>query len=159
MKQSSETTGGCQCGHVRYRFQGPPLTVYACHCTHCQKQSSSAFGLSVWVMEEDFTLEQGEITFREVAGDSGRIKRCGFCARCGSRIYHCGSAGSDVEGTTVYSVKGGTLDYARDLRPVAHIWARSAHKWLDLESSGLLVFETEPESFAGIVQAYREQSA
>ena len=157
MKQSAESTGGCQCGHVRYRFKGPPLTVYACHCTHCQKQSSSAFGLSVWVMEEDFTLERGEITFREVAGDRGCIKRCGFCARCGSRIYHCGSAGSDVKRGTVYSVKGGTLDCARDLNPVAHIWTRSAHKWLDLDNAGLLVFDTEPASFDGIVQAYGEQ--
>ena len=154
MMNSHELTGGCQCGFIRYRFQGPPMTVYACHCTHCQKQSSSAFGLSVWVMEEDFTLENGTITFREVTGDSGRIKRCGFCAQCGSRIYHCGSAGSDVDGGVVFSVKGGTLDSARDLRPVAHIWTRSAHGWLSLEDSDLLVFDAEPESFDEIVQAY-----
>ena len=56
-------------------------------------------------MEENFELEHGDITFREVKGDSGRVKRCGFCAKCGSRIYHCGSAGSDVEGGIVYSIK------------------------------------------------------
>ena len=133
------------------------MTVYVCHCTHCQKQSSSAFGLSVWVMEEDFALEQGAIKFREVVGDSGRTKRCGFCPKCGSRIYHCGSAGSDVEGGVVYSVKGGTLDDGRDLKPVAHIWTRSAHKWLELKNSDLLAFDTEPESFDGIVQAYSAQ--
>ena len=108
-------------------------------------------------MEENFELEHGDITFREVKGDSGRVKRCGFCAKCGSRIYHCGSAGSDVEGGIVYSIKGGTLDCARDLKPVAHIWTRSAHKWLDLDNSGLMVFDTEPESFYAIVQAYTDQ--
>jgi len=49
--------GGCQCGHVRYRLNGPPLTLCACHCRDCQKQSASAFGMSLWVRQPCFAEE------------------------------------------------------------------------------------------------------
>ena len=40
-------SGGCQCGQVRYEVKRDRLAVYACHCNECQKQSASAFSLSV----------------------------------------------------------------------------------------------------------------
>ena len=40
-------SGGCQCGAIRYEIEGEPLKVYACHCTICQRQSGSAFGMAV----------------------------------------------------------------------------------------------------------------
>ena len=147
-------TGGCQCRHIRYHLADRPLTVYACHCAHCQKQAASAFGLSVWARAADFVLEQGDLRFWETRGDSGRVKRCGFCPRCGSRVHHCSRTGEDE---AIYSLKGGTLDNARDLRPVAHIWTRSAQRWLDLENSGLPMFATEPESFDQLVIWFSEQ--
>ena len=42
-------TGGCQCGAVRYAIGGAPLALYVCHCRECQKQSASAFGISLEV--------------------------------------------------------------------------------------------------------------
>jgi len=42
-------TGGCQCGTVRYQITAAPLAVYVCHCTECQRQSGSAFALSLAV--------------------------------------------------------------------------------------------------------------
>ena len=152
-------TGGCQCGAIRYRLNTPPITVYACHCSHCQKQASSAFGISVWVREEDFVLVAGTLQFWEVRGDSGRLKCCGFCGQCGSRIYHRGRAGSDMGEGIIFSVKGGTLDDARKLEPAAHIWVRSAHHWLELGRSERLVFETEPDDFDLIIQAYSQRSS
>ncbi|MEM7293879.1 MAG: hypothetical protein AAF420_10870, partial [Pseudomonadota bacterium] len=66
-KQEDTLQGGCQCGATRYRINGQPLTFYACHCLDCQKQSSSAFGLSLWVAageatEEALTSELGAAT-------------------------------------------------------------------------------------------------
>src|SRR5271167_4851648 len=39
--------GGCQCGAVRFQIAANRLVAYACHCLECQKQSASAFGISV----------------------------------------------------------------------------------------------------------------
>lgn len=146
---SDNIAGGCQCGAIRYRLRVAPVVVYCCHCTHCQQQSSSAFGVSVWSREEDFTLLQGELAQRTVRADSGNIKVCAFCGQCGSRIYH--QAQGD-EG--ILSVKGGTLDNARDLKPAAHIWARSAHHWMSLQHPDMLVYDTEPDDFQEIIDHY-----
>ena len=43
-------TGGCQCGAIRYEISSPPVELYVCHCRECQKQSSSAFGISANLM-------------------------------------------------------------------------------------------------------------
>ena len=45
MPQTHE--GGCQCGAVRYRITGEATALFACHYSHCQRQSGSAFGLSM----------------------------------------------------------------------------------------------------------------
>jgi len=41
--------GSCQCGHCRYLVRRPSLTLFACHCRECLKQSGSAFGMALWV--------------------------------------------------------------------------------------------------------------
>ena len=48
--------GGCLCGDVRYSATGEPKVTSTCHCTHCQKQSGSAFVEVVAVPNETFTL-------------------------------------------------------------------------------------------------------
>jgi hypothetical protein len=39
-------TGGCQCGALHYEITQAPIMVYTCHCTDCQRMTSSAFGHS-----------------------------------------------------------------------------------------------------------------
>ena len=39
-------TGGCQCGAITYEITADPIMTYACHCTICQTQSGSAFGMA-----------------------------------------------------------------------------------------------------------------
>jgi len=43
--------GGCSCGAVRYAVSQPPLMVYNCHCTNCQKVSGGAFSTAVTILE------------------------------------------------------------------------------------------------------------
>ena len=47
-------TGGCVCGSVRYEITAEPFMVYACHCTDCQRITSSAFSIGVVVSDEAF---------------------------------------------------------------------------------------------------------
>src|SRR5690348_9404169 len=109
-------TGGCQCGAVRYEIAAEPLAVYVCHCRECQKQSASAFGISLVVLKDAFRLQQGEVRTWSRRTDSGRTLNCTFCLTCGSRVWHA-SAGS-----ATVTVKGGSLDRPVDLTAAVHIW-------------------------------------
>ena len=45
-------TGGCQCGKIRYEIIETPQSVYTCHCTDCQRLTSSAFSMGVVIAEK-----------------------------------------------------------------------------------------------------------
>lgn len=116
--------GGCQCGHVRYAIHQPPLRLTVCHCLDCQKQSASAFGMSLAIDPASFELLQGTLRRFEVVCDSGRIKTCTFCPECGVRIYH--------ETDNGRSVKAGTLDERSGLVPSAHYWTARKQPWVEI---------------------------
>ena len=142
--------GGCQCGQVRYRITTQPLTLYACHCRDCQKQSSSAFGLSLWVERRAFELTRGALQQWTAIADSGDEKHCTFCGNCGSRIYHAFGDGDEP-----LSLKAGSLDETELLEPIGHIWTCRAHNWLELHRSGKPCYDREPESFDDLLKAWR----
>ena len=56
---SKNLTGQCQCGYVKYHVAGIPVTMFACHCKECRRQSSSAFGLALWVRSYKLKLIDG----------------------------------------------------------------------------------------------------
>jgi hypothetical protein len=63
-------TGGCQCGRVRYELTAEPIRIVACHCTECQRQSGSAFGMSMLVSADSLTVTGETKRFTRIA-DSG----------------------------------------------------------------------------------------
>ena len=145
--------GGCQCGNIRFTLTSEPIVVYACHCTDCQKQSPSAFGLSVWIRRDDFNIDQGSPGLWQTVAESGNPKTGAYCRDCGSRIYHAFNSEDEI-----LSVKGGALDSARALNPVANIWLRSAHEWIKPKLSDMPGYQTEPDSFDEIVALYRSEN-
>ena len=122
MRKGAE--GGCQCGRVRYRIEGTPRKLAVCHCRDCQRQSGSAFALSLDVPPEAFKLVSGELKTFSVLCDSGRAKECAFCGSCGTRIYHRGEWGM--------SIKAGTLDDTSGLEPDAHYWTKRKQPWVHI---------------------------
>jgi len=134
----SEFTGGCQCGAIRYEVVGMPKRQVACHCTACQRQSGSAFGMTIVVNEEDFRLTKGELKTYASKSHAGRAKLGAFCPECGTRIYHK----SEWRKGTV-SVKPGTLDDTRWLKPEMHLWTSSKQPWVIIPK-GVEAYETQP---------------
>jgi len=116
--------GGCECGAVRYAVYGEPIVVYACHCTICQSQSGSAFGLAMRIHASDFQIISGELKSFERRADSGQVFTNSFCPSCGTRIHHHASKAPEH-----ISLKPGTLDDTAWLRPTHHVYARSAQPW------------------------------
>lgn len=123
-EQAGPHSGSCQCGDIRYELRGDIYRLNICHCTDCQKQSGSAFGMSLIIPGTTFNLIAGELKTFELTADSGRAKTCAFCPRCGVRIYNKTSA--------LMSVKAGTLDDHEWLKPDAHYWSKSKQPWLQL---------------------------
>lgn len=120
----SMQSGGCQCGRVRYVLNGAYHRLNICHCLDCQRQSGSAFGMSLVIPAETFTLTAGELRTFELETASGRTKTCAFCAECGVRIFN--------RTRILYSVKAGTLDDASWLAPDAHYWTKRRQPWMKL---------------------------
>ncbi len=114
--------GGCQCAAVRYELSGPALGLYVCHCRECQRQSASAFGISLIVPRAALRVTRGAPAFWSRPTDSGGRLACAFCEDCGTRLWHQAAGG----GATTVSVKGGSLDEPPDLRPAVHIWTSRA---------------------------------
>jgi hypothetical protein len=53
----AEMTGGCLCGQVRYMANADPVFVGVCHCTHCQKQTGTAFSVLVGIPKSAMSIE------------------------------------------------------------------------------------------------------
>lgn len=76
--------GTCRCGDVVVRLTAPPLLTAACHCTGCQRMSSSAFSLTAMVPPDGFEVVSGSTV---VGGaHSSELEHHG-CARCLTWIY------------------------------------------------------------------------
>jgi hypothetical protein len=147
----AKRTGGCQCGAVRYELTGEPLPLVICHCHECQKQTASAFGMSLPVARTDLRILSGALKEWRRLAESGREVACWFCPDCGSRIYH-----SSLLGPEYWHLKPGTLDDTSGLFPVAEVWTQSAQPWLDF-SDQLLSFAREPGDDHAITARWRNR--
>lgn len=70
--------GSCRCGRVRLRITKAPMLTMACHCTGCQKMSSSAYSLSAAIPSDGFQVIEGEPVIGGLHGAS-RHYFCGWC--------------------------------------------------------------------------------
>ncbi|KAK4116801.1 hypothetical protein N656DRAFT_787066 [Canariomyces notabilis] len=103
----------CQCGAVGFKTPTPkPLALYICHCQDCQRQTSSAFGMSA--IYPRFQLPDAERLTQ-----TGQTLYCYFCKQCGTRLIHT------TPGKNVVSVKGGCVE-GLDWSKAIHIWTKSA---------------------------------
>lgn len=144
-------TGGCQCGRIRYKMTGPPLVFYLCHCTECQRHTSSAFGESLRFRREHLDINSG-LRCVERLGVSGKLRQGWFCPDCGVRIWH-GTAGS-----AEINIKAGTLDDTSWLIPAGHIWTGSKQKFVT-PAPDEICYKTQPQdNYAALYQRWRQMT-
>jgi len=123
----AEISGGCLCGALRYQLRAAPPKISACHCTHCQKSSGSAFSVNLLTPEADIAFT-GEMALYEDHADSGNILKRYFCPRCGSQM---GSHNMLRPG--MFILRAGTLDDTKALeRAALQCWTRSRQPWVRL---------------------------
>jgi len=143
--------GGCACGAVRYTVSSAPVLLMACHCSACQRQSGSAFGLSLRVLRADVSITGAtETRIRET--ERGTLSETRFCPACGTRILNA------RPGTPHAHLRGGTLDDTSWLRPAAHIWLSARQPWFEPEA-GTLAFDGQPDSLDAIAAHWQAHMA
>jgi hypothetical protein len=133
--------GGCQCGLVRYWFEGDCPPAYACHCSACKKQSASAFSMSLVIARSRLHVLH-ETRWFEVPSFSGAAKTCHFCPHCGTRLWHSSSHAVDL-----VTLKVGTLDNSASIVPRAHLWVSNLQAGIRLDPN-VPTFDTQPDNFA-----------
>ncbi|HWG81081.1 MAG TPA: GFA family protein [Stellaceae bacterium] len=147
-------SGGCQCGAVRYAVDAPPVTVYACHCHDCQRQSGAAFALSMVVPRQAIRIlsgTPGEWLRPGAATASGTPTRCLFCSECGARLYHLPERNRDIA-----VVKPGTLDDTSWLVAVGHIFTANAQPWVAIPSE-TVNYPRHPPDFTALAAAWEKR--
>ncbi|MFH0880519.1 MAG: GFA family protein [Lentisphaerota bacterium] len=144
--------GQCQCAEVQYRVTGIPITVFACHCHDCQRQSSSAFGMALWLKEARVDLLHGELKKWIRHTPLGKEMECSFCPACGTRLFHKILGQSEI-----LSIKPGTLNDTSWLKPAGHLWTKSAQSWVHLDED-VLHYEGNPDSFSELISAWMKEN-
>ncbi len=112
-------TGGCQCGAVRYAFDGPPEKVHACHCRMCQKAVGGPFAVICPVAKSDFRVTRGEIAWFH----SSDFARRGFCRDCGTPLIF------DYPHDPGIGVMAGSLDRPDLVTPVVQYGVETQVPW------------------------------
>ncbi len=143
--------GGCLCGEIRYRVSDAGLTLYACHCTDCQRQSGSAFSLSLLMRRSSVSIESGQPAEYSITLPDGRRKSSQHCSLCCTRMF------SPSRAPELVIVEAASLDDTSWLRPVAHIWTRSAQPWLQLPDDALQFDQrAKPDDILSFIDLWNE---
>jgi hypothetical protein len=112
-------TGGCQCGAIRYRIEGPLGTAGICHCRMCQKAFGSWGAALVSVPVANFLWTRGEPSeFR-----SSAIVARGFCPDCGTPLY------MKEDGDANWDIAIGSLDDPELAPPTSQAGVESELAW------------------------------
>jgi hypothetical protein len=85
----------------------------------------------------DIELLDGEPGVNKFSTSHNKMHRH-HCVNCGTAIWF-----SSPEYAELIALKPGTLEDTSHLRPVAHLWYRSAQPWLDVGSE-VPVYQEQP---------------
>jgi hypothetical protein len=114
-------SGGCQCGAIRFRINGPLGHAGICHCRMCQKAFGSWGAALLTVKEPDVTWTRGTpAEFR-----SSPVVARGFCANCGTQLY------MHEDNSGIYDIAIGALDDPEAATPTDQVGIESKLSWFN----------------------------
>ncbi|KAB8356702.1 hypothetical protein FH972_024278 [Carpinus fangiana] len=161
----------CQCGSVSFKTkERVPLDLYHCHCSECQKQSSSAFGTSaIFLLLPPFDavpVQKADglpgppfsdlpIGVWSRSTTTGYIMDCWFCKVCGSRLAHSKRYRERAEDDgwtycSTLSIKGGCV-HGLDWTQGKHIYCESMVAHLNIPD-GIPAFLQDDDGEAYVQQ-------
>lgn len=131
-------SGHCNCGAVRFEFDGAPTDVFICHCSICRRATGANGIAVVLVPNERFRWTQGEEHIVYWSKPASQWETW-FCRCCGSRL-----PGKNDDARMF--IPAGLLPGANlGLKVQAHIWVDSRAEWDEIGDQG----QQHPERYRG----------
>lgn len=139
MAKPKTTTGGCQCGAVRYRVSGSLRDVVNCHCRECQRLNGN-FGSHSKARSEDIAITEDKgLAWYQISANARR----GFCRNCGASLFW------EASGQPGTGIIAGSLDDTSELHTLGHIFVSEKAGYYEI-TDGLPQFEKSSEGgFSG----------
>ena len=146
--------GGCRCGRVRLRISAAPLLTSACHCTGCQRMTSSAFSLSAAIPTPGFEIIQGKTV---TGGLHGPAAHHHFCAYCMSWMFTRTEGMDALDGFV--NLRSATLDDPSWFAPFVELMTSEKLPWA--VTPAMHSFHKFPafEDFPALIKEYSQASA
>lgn len=113
-------SGGCQCGAVRFRIEGAPVKVGACHCRMCQKATGGPVGIFAVVPADRFRWTRGSPKGWQSSNRASRE----FCPACGTPLTYRESGAAFVD------VLVGCFDEPARVPPTYEVGREAKVAWL-----------------------------
>jgi hypothetical protein len=141
--------GGCLCGKVRFKANGPPLRTFACHCTFCQRVTGSSFYAESLYQLGAVEFNEGELKqFEHRSDGSGKKVYVHFCPTCGTTVGLTFERWPDIR-----AISRGCYDDPNGIEITSNIWTRSAQTGVALPS-GIDCFEMARADLDGQAQPF-----
>jgi hypothetical protein len=122
MAQIKRYEGGCLCGHIRFKAQGPAEWPHTCSCRLCQRHSGA---LTVaWVeFDKDRVQWTGKGGVPATWRSSEKSSRA-FCPKCGSTL-------GAIDDAPTVALMLGSFDAPnrKELAPVGHSYVSARPRW------------------------------
>jgi len=122
MTETTDHSGGCLCGAVRYRVSGAMRDVVACHCGQCQRSHGNFAAFSA--------CDHDQLAFDEERGlawyQSSETAKRGFCRDCGSSLFW------KPDFADYIAVAAGSLDQPSGLKLAKHIFTGDKPDWYEI---------------------------
>jgi hypothetical protein len=142
--------GGCRCGRVRIEVSAPPLLAMACHCTGCQRMSSSAFSLSLAIPSAGFRVVSGEPVVGGLHGPSQHM----FCGHCMTWMF------TRPEATdAIVNLRPSMLDDHAWVAPYAETYTDEKLPWASTPAVKSYARFPEMSEYEGLTRDYARQGA
>ena len=117
------STGGCQCGAVRFEALGSPKWVAHCHCEDCRRAIAAALATYAGFKKEQVRfLNEAPVSYQSSPGVTRR-----FCPKCGTPISYEGERWPDEIHLFVCA-----FDDPSAYEPEAHVYVAEQLSWLHL---------------------------
>ena len=127
MKQNSTIIGGCYCGAVRFRANGPVLFRANCHCGTCRRAAGAQSVAWITVKPSEFVWEKGEP--ERCQTETGAYRT--FCGSCGTSLtYENDERPNEIDITT------GSLDDPERFPPNRDVFPEEKLSWVNLVTPG-----------------------